>query len=407
MEPSKEGGKETGSVSSGAIRSGTYEFLRAIGPLRNLVRNARGLLHRYRVPAWYLEGIGRADGTRVSMVFAGQLRSKNYFAHLMFGREHSERSLGAVWLWTVWRKGVRLGTDLIVTHEWTGSRISWGRSSGFCVPCWIGTEVDLKQAANLCRTSENVKSDVRRMNRNGLTYAVTTDPGAIASFYSTMYVPYVERAHGSRTMLTLWDEFALELGRAELMLLQKDGETIAGNLLVDLGGRRARTRAVGVKDGDYAYVKMGAVAALYYLEISHLREKGYERLHYGASRPFVKDGVLCFKRKYGARVVDRDRRMFRIQVARYSDGAKAFLRNNPFISESGGRFYANFFVDRSSDINSRWLRAEMARYNMAGTEAARVYSMEDVRGPLDTGGGTEEPVLVELRDGASQLTPAS
>lgn len=381
-------------------RGRAYRLLRAIGPLRKAVRGFRERVYRYRVPVWYLEGTGRVAGLRLSMVFAGHPPSKNYFAHLAFERGYSERFLGEVWLWNVRRVGLRRQSDLIVTHEWTASRESSTRRKGFCMPCWIGTEIEIGRAAELCRTSENIKSDVRRLIRNGLTYEITKNPVAMENFYSSMYVPYVERAHGGRTMLTPWEEFATELDRAELMLLRKDGEIIAANLLVDLGGGRARTRAVGVKDGDQEYVKLGAVAALYYFEIMHLREQGYDKLHYGASRPFLKDGVLGFKKKYGARIVDKDRRIFRMRVTRYSDGVKAFLRNNPFVSEQGGRFYANFFVNRSADVGGASLREQLSRHRVEGLAAARVYSLENARGVLDAAGRPAEPAFVEFRHGA-------
>ena len=397
MEPGRPAERIGAAPTGGRL----YDFLRAIGPLRKLVRSARGLLGEYRVPAWYLEGAGRTGENRLSMVFAGHLESKNYFAHLAFDREYSERFLGATWLWNAWRSGVRLSSDMVVTHERSASRGSRARDRGFSMPCWIGTETVPERAAKLCRTSENIKSDVRRLTRNGLTYEITRDPAAIAGFYSTMYVPYVQRTHGSRAMVTSWEEYALELERAELMVLKKDGEMIAGNLLVDLGEHRTRTRAVGVKDGDDAYVKMGAVAALYYFEIVHLKDKGCKSLHYGASRPFLKDGVLAFKKKYGAQVVDNDRRIFRVRVARYSDGVKTFLRDNPFLSETNGCFYANFFVNRNAEMHGSTLKSDLARYSIGGTKATRIYNLEKATGPLDPGERPTEPTFVELNHDGS------
>ena len=156
---------------------------------------------------------------------------------------------------------------------------------------------------------------------------------------------------------------------------------------------------MGVKGGDIVYAKMGAVAALYHFVILHLREKGFKSLHYGASRPFLKDGVLGFKRKYGAQIVDKDRRVFRVRVARYSDGAKAFLRNNPFISEIHGCFYANFFVDREADIDEKNLRSEIARYSMLGTTATRIYNLEKAAGALDAAQKPVELICVEIGNG--------
>ena len=389
-----------------SIHNRAYEFFKRIGPLRRFVQGARGVWHRYRVPAWYVEGVSRTDAEPLSMVFAGHLESKNYFAHLMFAGECAERFLGTTWTWNAWRNGVRLGPDMIVTRELSGSRPSRGRDRGYCIPSWIGTETDVDRAGALCRKSGSIKRDVRRLTRSGLTYVVTTDPEAIASFYHTMCLPYARRAHGNRAMLTPWEEFSSELDCAELIQVQRNGETIAGNLLVDLGERRVRARALGVKNGDLEYVQLGAVVALYYFMVEHLLEKGCEKIHFGASRPFLKDGVLGFKKKYGARIVDRDRHVFRVNVARYSDGAKSFLRNNPFVSESDGCYYANFFVDRAADIDGKDFRSNVALLSIAGIAAARVYNLENARGPLDADGRAAEPTCVEFPADGERFVPA-
>jgi hypothetical protein len=383
-----------------SLRSRAYEHLRSIGLARTVVHSSRQLLSRYRVPVWHLEGIGRVDGIRLSILFAGHLKNKNYIAHLAFAEGYySERFLGAKWLWAIWRQGIRSGADLVMTLERSVSRKARRPGPGFCVPCWIGSEADIEQAVHLCRTSENIKHDARRAKRNGFTYEMTNDPDAIASFYSSMYLPYIQRAHGSRTMVTPWEEFAAELDRAELMTLQKAGETIAGSLLIDLGSNRARARAVGVRHGDHQYVRLGAVAALYYFEIGYLQQKGYKRIHYGATRAFLKDGVLAFKKKYGAQVVDKDQRIFRIRVARYSAGAKAFLQHNPFISEHDGRFYANFFVNQLTEVETSSLRSDIARYRIGGIDGVRVHVTEDAHAPLDGNGPSVEPVVFEFDGG--------
>ena len=383
------------STDAMSIYRRAYQLLKTIGPLRKLVRALREVLGRYRVPAWYLDGSLRADGIRISTVFAGPLESKNYFAHLLFVDNSTERFLGTNWVWNVLRNGVRLGSDLVITHELSDTRPRRG-SSGYCVPCWIGTEADVSRAVDLCRKSENIKSDLRRSKRSRMTYDITRDPQTIADFYNAMYLPYVHRVHGNRTMSTPWEELEPELDRSELMLLERDGEAIAGNLMVDLGNQRMRARALGVKDGDPQYVKQGALAALYHYEVDYLSRRGYEKIHYGASRPFLKDGALGFKKKYGARIVDRDTRVFRIRVLRYSMGVKSFLRNNPFISESNGHYYANFFIERSTDIDGPNLQSDIDRYGIAGTAAVRVYDLENASGPLDVDPRPAEPTFVEI-----------
>ena len=395
--------KAHGALRAVSNRSRAYRFLRGIGPLRRIVHGARTVLQQYRVPAWRVEGANRTDGTPLSIVFAGHLESKNYLAHLAFGDNRSERSLGNTWLWDVWRVGKQSGSDVIVTNEHVPSKGS--RSRGFCMPCWVGTETDTQRAAELCRRSGSIKRDLRRLTRSGLTYNVTRDPRTIAAFYDTMYLPYARQAHGDRAMLTSWKEFEAELDHAELMLIQRNGDTIAGHLLVDLGGQRVRARALGIMNGDLEFVRLGAVVAIYFFAVEYLLKKGCRKIHFGGSRPFLKDGVLNFKKKYGATLVDRDQHIFRVRVARYSDGARSFLRDNPFISESDGHYYANFFVDRWADVNQEEFRSEISRLGVAGLTAVRVYDLERAHGPLDEGGRAVEPAHVELRlDGERFVT---
>jgi hypothetical protein len=106
-----------------------------------------------------------------------------------------------------------------------------------------------------------------------------------------------------------------------------------------------------VKDGDPAHVKAGVLAALYYFSMSHLINKGYQRLHLGATRPFLRDGVLQYKKKWGTRIVGSSRRWFVLNPLRNIIGVKAFLANNPFVFESDSGLNGALFVGQAPSFS--------------------------------------------------------
>jgi hypothetical protein len=366
--------------------------LRAIKPVRLAGRALLDTIERYRVPAWHLRGAERVSGAPLSIFFAGHLESKNYLAHLALREGYAEAALEPVWLWSAERRGACSGADISVIH----ARARAGRPASatlWSIPCWISLEVDIDHAVERMN-SERVKSDVRRFRRHNLQCHATSDPAKLEWFYRTMYVPYVARTHGNRAMLTPWDEIARELHRCELLLIKKDDDYIAGEICHDLGDGCVRIWCMGVKDGDLAYVKLGAVASLYYHEIGHFRARGFRRLHYGATRPFLHDGVLKFKRKYGPYIVQRDEREFAVTLARLTPGTQHFLANNPFINEHDGAYHANFFALVAADCDRDAFEAEAARHTLTGIAAYRLYDLR-----------AAAPALVQSIDADARVAP--
>ena len=381
----------TAARDSGSL----YRALRAIKPLRTLARSGRELLGRYRVPAWHIEGRERASGQPLALFFAGHLESKNYILHLAFEVGYVERSAGMVWLWSAWRRGVESGANLVVIR--LERRHLWllGSARGFNIPCWVGLEVELAAVKTRCAHSSSLRTDLSHIQRHGLGFEVTRDPARFKWFYDTMYLPYVMRVHGDRSMPTPWNELECSLPQSELLFVRKGEDCIAGSVLCDMGDGRVRAWLIGVKQGDPAYAKMGAAAALYYLEIQHLLRSGYKHMHYGSTRAFLHDGVLHFKKKYGPGLVGSDGCVFHLRVARGSEGVNGFLANNPFMTHEGDTFYGNFFVDDTGGIDKETIRKELSRNYIRGVDEQRVYSLKDVVTPAEQGTWPPVPIAVE------------
>lgn len=345
-----------------------YRLLRAITPLRAAARFGREHLARYRPQVWRLEGRERASGAPLAILFAGQIENKNYLANLAFADSPADQALGRRWLWALLPpvgKRESDGVDLRIIELYESQRRWLRRRFQFFVPIWIGGEVDLPSRVARQQNSKNSKEDLRRMRKNETTYEVTRDPEAFEDFYSNMYLPYIKNRYGNRAFSMSHDEMAGIYGHSDLFFVKVRGERVAGQILL-YENDRVRAWSIGVKDGDSSYVKAGAIKALDYLLFQHLAERGYKALHMGASRPFLLDGVLRYKRRLGLRVIDHTARYFSLSFSVGSAGANAFAANNPFIYESGGAYRGALFIEADLPLSQEQYREFYAEYYIDG-----------------------------------------
>ena len=160
--------------------------------------------------------------------------------------------------------------------------------------------------------------------------------------------------------------------QSELILIKRDGEYIAGeNLLFKDGGVRAWS--LGVMDGEFRYVKEGAIGALYYYKMKYLQERGYRRLQAGASRAFLKDGVLCFKKKWDMRLTSARSAGFWIKPVGGNAGVAAFLRNNPFIYQKARGLHGAVFLNSAESTTKDVLGSLHKSYGIRGMSGIDVY----------------------------------
>lgn len=310
-------------------------------PLRNLRQTARKL----RFNTWLLDGRERNSGQNISALFLGGGAGKTYLADRIFGDDYRETPAGREWLWNLPRVLQQRPVDIVVV---TGigpglyRYLSGGRD--FFIPYWVKGEIVFNELRARLKTSEHLKSDVRRIRKNNFVYEVTRSPERFDDFYHTMYVPHIRNAYGRTALLMRYGQMKELEGQCELMLVTQQGVPLAGQILIYEHGR-VRCWSIGVKDGNREYVRMGAQAALYWYAMQHLSGQGYEAIHAGSSRAFLRDGVLRFKNKWGMRMLEPTRKGFLLKPLRRTQGVMSFLVNNPFIHIEHGQYVGIGFAD--------------------------------------------------------------
>jgi hypothetical protein len=352
----------------------------------------RSILRQAYPTAWLLEGKECMSQKELCIIFAGTQRQKNYFSYLAYGDFSSERALGRKWVWNILRPDAKKTAAAIVVIE---TALTWpwffSQRPGFCIPTWINGRVDLKYGLEQALKTGNVKEDLRRIRKNKLQYEVRRDRKSFSDFYHGMYVPYMKRTHGNRALLHSYENLIEKIEQSELLLIRMGAEIVSGQVLVYQNGL-VRTRELGIKDGDFRFVKAGAAAALYYFGLTYLKDRGFRTVELGGSRAFLNDGVLQFKKKWGVQLIRSQPRVFFLRPAQVTDGVKGFLSNNPFIYLGRKGLCGAIFPieqDRAADgIFSRYQK----KYSFEGLKKLNFFRLKD--GPRGVEIITEDGDLV-------------
>jgi hypothetical protein len=380
-----------------------YNALKAIKPLRALVRSLRSLWQRYRLEAWVLEGAERCSGEPIRVLVVGQVENCNYLARVVF----ADGSI-AVQRQKMWKHHARSLLDvpdcpyglIFIQTDKTLPEPAQVHDR-FVVPTWIAGELDVIRALESPSASTSVKRDVRHIRSSRFQYRTTRDPGAIDRFFADMYLPYIQQTHGGGAFAASLDEFRQEAEKgAELLLVEQDGKAVAGVLLGLNDPERMEALELGVLDADRSLVKAGALAAIYYFSLLHAANRGFRRLFLGGARPFLNDGPLQYKKMWGVQLTGRLRTVPDAWIFRphpHSAAARSFLLNNPFVFEKDDSFHAAVFVGEHEVLGEEpiaRLRKSHSLPGIAGITVLRLASEREPQAALSiTPAGACEPTI--------------
>ena len=279
---------------------------------------------------------------------------KNYFLSLIFTENYDENYLGKVWVWSLiyyfWRFGK--SHDLIIVKTKMKICNLFKSKKRFVIPSWISCEIDLGIDLRSQSISKHTfKNNVRKIKKSNFKYTITKDPLDFSLFYNNMYLPYIKNRFDNLGHELSLEGMKISFENGELLLI-KDGEDIIAGVLIDyiIMNGIPRTTLLGVLDGDFHYVKKGALIALSYYTIEYLRKKNHKKLSLGGARPFIHDGPLNQKLSWGANIVCETPIAFLLCILSHKKCLKTFLSNNPFIcKDRDGLSLATFSEGNSKD----------------------------------------------------------
>lgn len=336
----------------------------------------RIIIYILKFNIWFIKGTEIQSRHRLRIIYGGDLQSRNFIISLAFGDKYEVIELGKRGLFDIFlnAKGIRQSCCIMIlkVNDTLCKVIKTNRD--FYIPLWVHGEVDIPLAS----LKKSIKSIVKKINREKLSFEVTTEECKISSFYHNMYLPYVNQRHGNMAIPTEYKYVKqyLETGACDLMFVKRKSEYIAG-LLILYEKSGPRLWLLGIKDGDQCYLKDHAGTACYYLASSYLQEQGYGSVNLGGSRAFLNDGVLQFKKKWGFRLVGKSEGGFLIRPVFGSTGFKGFFHRNPFIYMDQKRLCGAIFVENDQDCFSKSFEKLCKGLWLNGLSTLNIYRFSD------------------------------
>jgi hypothetical protein len=261
-------------------------------------------LARIRYPLRRLVGPSRGSGEALTCLLATDDLSARYWSTTLFAARPAEEALGEIAALRIPHAARRLagGADLSLWQApWPVSRLAGGPVVPSWLPLWLATDRPLDQVIAGERSGRSArKNDVRRVQRLGLTVRVTTEARAYEAFRRDLYEPYVRQRFGELLVALPRQVFAHARRHGWLLLAEHEGRAVGG-AVIERWGEDPRVLVFGVEsNGPVPAATL--LEACYYHAIAFAVERGFRRLSLGTCRPVLTDGVLRYKRKWGATI---------------------------------------------------------------------------------------------------------
>lgn len=310
-------------------------------------------VERFAVDALRLEGPDPMSGQRLVLLYIGNGTDLEYVRELAFSPaaanpltlalspdDMGEGSRGAATTTVLARgrsplairallRAHRGGTDVIVIDTHLAAERLLVPRRFHHVPRWVKQTLATGGPARTVneRVGTRTLSWARRVLRRH-DYRVdlaVTDP-ARRQFFHELYGPFIRQRFGADAIVVDEDRFRHETRGAGVLRLWAGNEIVAG-AIVRAAAAELQIVWFGAKTDAAARGLKGLSDALDYAALCLARRGGFERLHFGSSRPSLADGVLRYKQKWGA-TIERGRLPradLRVAVDAASAASRGFL----------------------------------------------------------------------------------
>jgi hypothetical protein len=292
-----------------------------------------------RIPVLLHHGVTRA-GKQARLLLTGRAFAPLYFSKRFFAAPPQVEPLGAVRLGRLaqcldeWRMRADL-TITCVDHR--SSRRLFG-NDWLLMPAWVASELSLPTTTvEMARLSKRLSNRTRQYMRHQIDIMESTDTSDLAQFHQRHYLPYARTRHGEMAgMRPPWKLRWRFRHEGRVFWALQDGRRVGGMLVLRLGDG-LKLECLGVLDGREDLMRQGVLSLLYAHSIRHAIATGCRRVLFGNSRPSLQDGVLNFKRNWGASLLESASTHYEVLMRWNStnDVMEEFLSHTSLIHRDG------------------------------------------------------------------------
>ncbi len=321
-------------------------------------------------------GTLRNTSASASIVLAGRSDGfHRYITSKLFAAELRVEPLPALRFWNLRRELKRLATTSDLVFSQTG-RVLAPRLFGpdfLLLPAWVGHCTQLPSTPEQQKAMLNrVDGDLCLIRRHKLQCSIDYDSSSIDTFYREYYQPTSIHRYGSNSVIQNLSVLRRYLSHGAILWISSPLGRIAGVLVEHLDSSLV-LRAVGLRHGDLTLAKLGALAACYFHAFEYGIAAACTSLDFRGTRPSLTDGVLCYKRKWGASITDSPDLSFEDMAVHWSHPSPAvhafFELYAPIFRHRGKLFAASVLpervppgIEKRIDINLHTLPKDTASF---------------------------------------------
>ena len=279
-------------------------------------------LHNWHMPAYYVRSsLPDSNGEGTVLYFGDRPQYKSW-THTLFGHTIQPVSLGQFSLFQILGgRHPELTADIMLCplNPWTMPLFA--QRNWHIMPSYVDCHVDLRKPINELITSKDAKGDLRVARRFDYRFENVENDQALHEFFYKMLLPTVKSRYKERAFLPKFENIQHIYQNGVLIAAYLDDEWVGAHLLDIEGTDSIRSANLGWRNGADEWRKKGLIASLYNQTFIWAQENGFIKLNMGSSQPFVNDGPLNFKLKWGATMMPLEVRFVEGQV----EGARSFI----------------------------------------------------------------------------------
>jgi hypothetical protein len=237
----------------------------------------------------------------------------------------------------------------------------------FTIPILINQIINIPEKVETILKGGKFKEIRRIVNKGkrlGFKYRFSQSPADFDNFYYNMYLPFIKSRHGDLATITPYEIQRRWFNRGGALLVTQHDKPIAGVLCC--GGKDTYySMELGILDACPKLFQLGTSSILKWHEITWAQDQGAKTFNMGSTSAWCSNPVFTFKRRWGARVVRRQRIYGTLTIlgSRLSARLRNHLNRLEFITEVDGKFYRVLLASENSSgtetvVNKKLLAAK-------------------------------------------------
>jgi hypothetical protein len=324
---------------------------------------------------YILSGKGKGTDETIQMLYIASCKMAHYFISRVYDDTPSSIFIKKAYLWQLKRiiKEHTAGIDLVMVDMHKIASYFLKMKNAFLLPGWVRMKMDITKPKeeiidHLMFKSkwEDLKRTLKKITKLNYSYEIFNDPESLKIFYEKMHVPYIQKRYPKQADFKDLDYYKKILKKGELIFVKRDDQYVAA-VICYLKNNSYFWHSIGILDGNEDFVKDGALYALYYFSILRAKDKKAKMFDFGVARPFLSDGVLSHKKKWGAGLfLDRKiERVVYLKIHNAKRPAKVFAEQ-PFICIEKDKFKAVAFLNHGGSLDHFDIQAFIKKYSVPG-----------------------------------------